>query len=73
MTQMTIFCSLNIFLVVFLAGILVVAVINDLRFQKIPNLLTYPTMLVGICYHSVINGLDGLFFSAGGQGRPEPE
>ena len=63
---MTIFCSSNILLTIFLAGILVMAVINDLRFQKIPNLLTYPTMLVGICYHSVINGLDGLLFSTGG-------
>ncbi|MBC8458810.1 MAG: prepilin peptidase [Deltaproteobacteria bacterium] len=50
----------------FLAGILVMAAINDLWRQKIPNLLTFPTICVGLCYHSVINGLDGLLFSAGG-------
>jgi prepilin peptidase CpaA len=54
------------FLIIFLGGVLIVAVVSDLRFQKIPNLLTFPTMAVAIVCHVVTNGLDGLLFSAGG-------
>lgn len=57
---------MDIFLVILLTIILVVAAVYDLRFQKIPNLLTYPTMGIAIVYHFVINGIDGLLFSAGG-------
>jgi prepilin peptidase CpaA len=57
---------MDIFLVILLTIILVVAAVYDLRFQKIPNLLTYPTMGIAVVYHFVTNGLDGLLFSAGG-------
>jgi prepilin peptidase CpaA len=58
--------SIDIFLIIFLSIILIAAAINDLRFQKIPNLLTYPTMGIALGYHFVMNGLDGLLFSSGG-------
>jgi prepilin peptidase CpaA len=53
-------------LIIFLGSILVVAAITDLRLQKIPNVLTYPAMIMALAYHGVTNGLDGLIFSAGG-------
>ena len=58
----------DFFLLTFLAGVLIVAAVNDLRFQKIPNLLTYPTMAIAFAYHGVTNGLDGLVFTAEGLG-----
>jgi prepilin peptidase CpaA len=53
-------------LIIFLGSILIVAAITDLRLQKIPNILTYPAMIMALGYHGVTNGLDGLIFSAGG-------
>jgi len=58
--------TMDDFSIIFLAGVLIAAAVNDLRFQKIPNLLTYPSMAVAVGYHVVMNGLDGLLFSAGG-------
>ncbi len=58
--------SIDIFLIIFLSIILIAAAVNDMRFQKIPNLLTYPAMAVALGCHVVMNGLDGLLFSAGG-------
>ena len=60
--------NMDIFLITFLTGVLVVAVIQDLRYQRIPNLLTYPTMVVALVYHSITLGLNGALFSAGGLG-----
>jgi prepilin peptidase CpaA len=57
---------MNIFLTIALCTVLILAAVQDLRFQKIPNLLTYPTMGIGVIYHSVTNGLDGFFFAATG-------
>ena len=58
--------SIDVFLIIFLSAVLIVASVNDLRFQKIPNLLTYPAMAIAVGCHVVMNGLDGLLFSAGG-------
>ena len=58
----------DIFLLTLLTAVLIVAAVNDLRFQKIPNLLTYPTMAIAFAYHGVTNGLDGLVFTAEGLG-----
>jgi len=58
--------SIDVFLIIFLSIILIAAAINDLRFQKIPNLLTYPTMGIALGYHFMMSGPDGLIFSAGG-------
>jgi prepilin peptidase CpaA len=53
-------------LLIFISSILIVAAIIDIRSQKIPNLLTFPTMLVGLVFHSAVMGWDGLLFSTGG-------
>jgi len=58
--------KMDTFLITFLAGVLVVAVIQDLRFQRIPNLLTYPSMALALTYQSITHGLNGALFSAGG-------
>jgi prepilin peptidase CpaA len=56
------------FLVILLCSSLLIAAVQDMRFQKIPNLVTYPTMGIGLVYHFATNRLDGLLFSAGGLG-----
>ena len=58
--------TMDAFSIIFLAGVLIAAAVNDLRFQKIPNLLTYPAMGIALVYHFIMSGPDGLLFSAGG-------
>ena len=43
-----------------------IAVVEDMRRQKIPNLVTFPTMALSTAYCSIAYGLDGLLFSIGG-------
>ena len=38
----------------------------DMKTQKIPNLLTFPMMLLGLGYHGIANGVNGVCFSAAG-------
>jgi prepilin peptidase CpaA len=56
----------DISLIMFLGIVLIVATVTDLRFQKIPNILTFPVMVMAPTYHGITNGLDGLLFSAAG-------
>lgn len=56
------------FLTIILSSILIVAAIIDIRIQKIPNLLTFPTMFLGLGYYGVTTGWDGLLFSLEGLG-----
>ena len=58
--------SIDVFLIIFLGTVLIAAAVNDLRFQRIPNQLTYPSMGIALVYHFIMNGIDGLLFSAGG-------
>ena len=51
-----------------LGAVLVSAIITDLRSQKIPNYLTYPTILLAFFYHTISMGYAGLFFSLKGFG-----
>jgi len=46
--------------------ILLIAVLTDLSQRRIPNLLTFPAMLLGLLAHSYQSGVDGLLFSIGG-------
>lgn len=46
--------------------ILVSAAISDIRFQKIPNWLTFPAMIGAIIYNTLSLGVAGFLFSAGG-------
>ena len=54
------------FMIIFLSVLLVTAATIDLRSQKIPNIITYPSILIALTYHTIINGTEGLLFSAGG-------
>jgi prepilin peptidase CpaA len=45
---------------------LTVAVIADIRFYRIPNWLTFPSMLFGICYHTYANGFHGFVLCMAG-------
>ncbi len=47
---------------------LTVATVIDLRSQRIPNLLTFPTALTALAYHLLIRGPQGLWFSLAGLG-----
>lgn len=51
-----------------LLAALLVAVVTDVRGQRIPNLLTFPLILAGLGLHTATGGLDGLLFSLGGFG-----
>ena len=51
---------------IFLSVILIVSAVIDLRTQKIPNLITYPTMVIALIYHATLGGGSGLFFSLSG-------
>ena len=48
---------------VFLVLILTAAAVIDLRAQRIPNLLTLPSILAALIYHTIFRGSGGLFFS----------
>jgi prepilin peptidase CpaA len=57
---------MDFFFIVLLASAITISVIEDLRRRKIPNLVTFPTMVLALAYHSLSSGLDGFLFSAGG-------
>lgn len=42
---------------------LLLAMVTDLRSQRIPNLLTFPAILTALILHTAMNGVDGFFFS----------
>lgn len=46
-----------------LSTVLLLAVINDLRFQRIPNWLTFAAIFSGIALNSVTNGFSGFLLS----------
>lgn len=52
--------------ILFLTGILIIAVATDIRSHKIPNWLTFPAMLIGIGCHTYTHGYHGLIFSISG-------
>jgi prepilin peptidase CpaA len=54
------------FTIIFLCGILIVSALIDLSIQKIPNMITYPSMIIAIFYHGASRGVDGLIFSMAG-------
>ena len=49
-----------------LTTILVIAVICDIRAERIPNWLTLPTMALSMIFYTASNGLEGFLFSFGG-------
>ena len=60
--------EIPLFLIIFLSSILIIAAIIDVRVQKIPNLLTFPAMVMALIFHSVTGGWKGFVFSAEGLG-----
>ncbi|NIS71316.1 MAG: prepilin peptidase [Proteobacteria bacterium] len=59
---------MNPFLITFISIVLLIGVVSDLRFQRIPNVLAFPTMIAALAYHGVNGGSEGLLFSAKGLG-----
>ena len=53
-------------LFVLLLMILITASVTDILSHRIPNWLTYPAVLFGVGSHTLLQGLDGLFFSGSG-------
>ena len=43
-----------------------IAAVTDIRSRRIPNWLTYSAILLGVGYHTIVNGPQGFFFGAGG-------
>jgi prepilin peptidase CpaA len=58
----------KIILFLCITTVLLIAAEMDIRFRKIPNWLTYPTMIMGIIYHTGIKGFNGFLFSVEGLG-----
>jgi len=56
--------SSDYFLLLFLLSILSISAIIDFRSQKIPNLITFPSIIMALLYHFLTHGVDGLIFSA---------
>jgi len=50
----------------YFALILLVAAVWDVRFKRIPNWLTFPSMFVALSYYVIAGGVDGLLFSLQG-------
>ena len=50
-------------LATYLASVLLIAAVIDMRIQRIPNLLTFPAAALALFYHCLTNGVSGLVFS----------
>jgi prepilin peptidase CpaA len=46
--------------------ILLIACFTDLIYRRIPNLITYPTIILALGFYCLNDGLGGLYFSLGG-------
>jgi prepilin peptidase CpaA len=58
--------AMDEFLSTFLGVVLLAAVICDVRVAKIPNVITFPGMVIGIIYHGTSHGVSGAWFSIAG-------
>ena len=54
---------IDMFLIIFLSVVLIIAAIIDMRTYRIPNLVTYPAMLIALIWHTITSGVSGLSFS----------
>ncbi|MEF2143898.1 MAG: prepilin peptidase [Desulfovibrionaceae bacterium] len=59
---------MDLIITTFVVVALAVAVVTDLRQQRIPNALTFSTALAGLAYHFTTGGADGLLFALAGLG-----
>jgi len=53
-------------LFVIMAATLITAAVTDLRYRRIPNLLTYPMMAAALVCHLAATGVAGVLFSLSG-------
>ncbi|WP_051434370.1 A24 family peptidase [Desulfonatronum lacustre] len=49
-----------------LIPVLIVVSITDLKYQKIPNFLTFPIMGLALAFHALLFGLEGFLFGISG-------
>ena len=60
--------AIEYFPYILLFAVLSISAIIDFRIQKIPNLITFPAILIAIIYHSILTGFSGFTFSLLGLG-----
>jgi prepilin peptidase CpaA len=60
------FQTSDYFLILLLLSILTISAVIDFRSQKIPNLITLPTVVIALLYHFLTHGIDGLIYSSHG-------
>jgi prepilin peptidase CpaA len=53
-------------LLLFLSIVLIIGATTDVLFHRIPNWLTFPTITIGVLYHTAAKGLEGFLFSLEG-------
>jgi prepilin peptidase CpaA len=58
--------SIDITLLLFLSIALIISVIIDIRYKKIPNLITFPAVIFALIYYFITKGFSGLLFSLEG-------
>jgi prepilin peptidase CpaA len=58
--------KVDAFLITQLIALLLLSVWTDIFYKRIPNLFTYPAMIVALSYHLITNGAGGLLFGASG-------
>lgn len=58
--------KVDTFLTTQLIALLLLSAGTDIRYKRIPNLFTYPAMVVALCYHFISGGAGGLVFGASG-------
>jgi len=56
----------NAIILILLLCVLIIASVTDLRSRRIPNRLTYSTMIGGLIFYCIHSGLSGFLNSAGG-------
>lgn len=57
---------MDYFSTILTASAITISVIEDVRRQKIPNLVTMPTVVLALAYHSFTLGINGFLYSSGG-------
>jgi len=51
-----------------MTSVIIISVTQDIKRQKIPNYVTFPTMVMALVYYSFVTGLNSFLFSLGGLG-----
>jgi prepilin peptidase CpaA len=57
---------MNQFLIILTAIAMTISVVEDIRRMKIPNWVTFPTMLLAVLFHSVSDGFGGFIYGVSG-------